>query len=160
MNIDMKKKDKVKKERTIRPAFRDFVSTVRGISFPTLKQWFHSFWRVLIIVTCVALLITALDYGLLQGSFGLQGILPSLSESENVAYWYFGALVLTGVLSLIGVLFQQGSSDGLTSLLGSGSQHQSSIAGAAKRISLFTLTIGTVFAVLCLLSPMFLEGMI
>lgn len=158
-------KEKIKngdelRENRFRSGFRDFWSTVRGVTLPTVKEWLHSFWRVLVIVTCVALLITALDYGLLQTTFGLQGILPSLGDSENIGYWYLGVLIFTGVLSVIGVLFQQGSSDGLTSLLGSGSQHQSSIAGAAKRISLFTLTIGSIFAVLCLISPVFLEGLV
>lgn len=159
MNLHTKKREKAK-DSPLKLAFRDFADTVRKVSIPTIKEWLYSFWRVLVIVACMALVITALDYGLLQASFGLQGVLPSISDSETIAYWYLGALIFTGILSVVGVLFQQGSSDGLTSLLGSGSQYQSSIAGAAKRISLFTLTIGTVFAVLCLFSPMFLEGMV
>lgn len=160
MNNITKEESKKDSKISFRDSFRDFWKTVRGVSIPTVKEWLHSLWRVLIIVLCVALLITVLDYGLLQGTFGLQGILPTVSDSETVSYWYLGALILAGILSVIGVLFQQGSSDGLTSLLGSGSQYQGSIAGAVKRISVFTLVVGFIFGALCLLSPMFLEGLI
>lgn len=141
-------------------SFKDFWSTVRGVHLPSFSDWLSTFWRVLLIVSIVAAVITALDYGLIQGAFGLQGILPPIGDSDKIAYGYLGTLVFFGLLSIIGVLFQQGSSDGLTSLLGSGSQYKSSIAGAAKRISTFTLVVGVIFGVLCLFSPMFLEGLI
>lgn len=143
----------------LKNSFRDFWRTVRKVRVPTAKEWWHSFWRVVIIVVSFAIVLAFIDYGLVQGTFRLQRFLPPVVENETLSYWYLGVLVFTGILSAAGVLFQQGSSDGLTSLLGSGSQYQGSIAGAVKKISKFTLIVGILFLLLCLFSPMFLGGL-
>lgn len=157
--IDDSKKVKQSKFASPKRAIKDFWDTVRKVRVPTIKEWWASFWKVLLVVITFAILLAIIDYALVQGTFGLQGILPNIVNSETLSYWYIGALVLTGILSVIGVLFQQGSSDGLTSLLGSGSQYQGSIAGAVKKISKFTLIVGLLFLLLCLFSPMFLGGL-
>lgn len=150
---------KVSPIKSLKKNLNDFWSTVRKVRVPSVKEWWNSFWRVVLIVVIFAVILALIDYGLLQATFGLQGLLPEIVESKTLGYWYIGALGLTGLLSVIGVLFQQGSSDGLTSLLGSGSQYQGSIAGAIKKISKFTLIVGLLFLLLCLFSPMFLGGL-
>lgn len=140
-------------------AFKEFWQTVRKVRVPGISEWWKSFWRVVLIVVFFAILLALIDYVLLQGTLRLQNFLPDFVESETFSYVYVGALVLTGILSAIGVLFQQGSSDGLTSMLGSGSQYQGSIAGAVRKISIFTLVVGALFVLLCLFSPMFLGGL-
>lgn len=158
-----KTNDKTKRERkvlsTITQPLRRFWSTVKKVKVPTIGQWWHSFWRVVLIVLIFATVLSVIDYFLIQGTFGLQGVLPEVVESRNLSIGYLVALILAGILSVTGVLFQQGSSDGLTSLLGSGSQYQGSIAGAVKKISKFTLIVGIIFLALCLFSPMFLGGL-
>lgn len=157
--VSENKKAKRSPIAALKNSFRDFWRTVRKVRIPTVKEWWHSFWRVVLIVVIFAVLLSIVDYGLVQGTFRLQGILPAIVENETLSYWYLGALIFSGLLSAVGVLFQEGSSDGLTSMLGSGSQYQGSIAGAVKKISKFTLIVGIIFLLLCLFSPMFLGGL-
>lgn len=156
-----KKTVKAKGERNnpLLKIFKDFWRTVRKVRIPTVKEWFGSFWRVVLIVGIFATLLAVIDYGLIQGTLRVQQFLPDFVESDKLSYGYLTVLIILGILSVVGVLFQQGSSDGLTSLLGSGSQYQGSIAGAVKKISKFTLIVGILFLLFCLFSPMFLGGL-
>lgn len=138
--------------------FKEFWNTVRKTSVPSLKQWWHSYWRVVLITVGIALVLIFADYGFSQFAIFAQSHMPTLDLGSLIQKIYIGALFVTGVLTAIGILIQRGTSDGLTSMFGSNVQFSTSISGVTKRIAKFTLIMGIIFAVLCFVSPLVLGG--
>lgn len=137
---------------------KSFIQVVKETSIPTQKQWWHSYWRVVIITVAIAVLLIAADYGFSQATLFAQSSMPAINLGKTGVNIYIGALFLMGILTAAGVLIQQGTTDGLTSMFGSNIQYSSSMSAMTKKISKITLFFGIAFTILCLVSPIVLGG--
>lgn len=136
--------------------FEDYEHTIKQITYPTKKEWFTNFWKVCGVVVTLGILFLVFDYLVLKIVLMLHENLPHLTGPDVLITLYMVFLVITGLLTVAGVLFQKGTSDGLTSLFGSNMQASTSISGVIQKVSKFTVYVGSFFTLLCLFAPVML----
>lgn len=138
--------------------FKNYYKVIKKITVPTKKQWWETLWKVSLIIIIFGAILFITDYLLFEGILGLQSLMSPLGV-RWIEIFYAVAIFLTGVISGVGVLSQQGDdSGGLTAMLGSTVQYGDITGSISKRVSKITFVSSSVFLIMILFSPIFLGG--
>ena len=148
---DTEKKPKGEEKSSV---FSRYMQLWRKVTKPSGKQWFDTFWKVLLIAVVLGVFFLGFDYAASRVVVGFQNIIQISEGSSMLAIIYTAIIVLVGVVSVASILLQQGSSDGLTSLFGSSIEYGgSSISGLTGKVSTISVVSMALFILLVLFSP-------
>lgn len=150
---DRKKKDNKNKKSF----FSEYSKIIKKMYKPDRETWWRTFWRVSVILTIAGIVLFLLDWLLLKSVLGFQGFLPEF-DNTTLKIIYIVFIFLTGLISIVGVLAQQGDASGLTAMLGSSVQYGDITGSYSKKISKTTYIAGGLLMVLCLFAPLFLTA--
>ena len=138
----------------------DYVAVVRKTSWPDLKFWFGTYWRISLILLVSGLILFGVEWVLLKAILGFQGILPE-SSSVVLAGIYLFFLLFAGVVAVAFILLQKGSGEGASAMFGAGVQTTGAgSVTASKRIVQIAWVSGVVFVILVLFAPTTLGALI
>lgn len=156
------KQVKSKKEEGLRAFLasleEDYRHILPALHRPSGHEWGRTLWRVSLILLVLGLLIMGADYLLAEGVMAFQGLLAPLPLGPGVTAAYLVFMVVLGLLTAGGILLQQGTTDGLTSLFGSSSGFGGGSASFGKHVAYFTHATGGLFLLAILASPALLGG--
>lgn len=145
-------KDKISKTA------KEYKAVYKRIHWPSLNDWKKEYWKVLLGIIVMGILFTGVDWLFLEGISLLQAWIagPGLEGIGNGIYTTL--MIVSGTLLALVIFLQRGTTDGLTSMFGSGFEFGgSSVAGLTSRVSAATIILASIFAFLCLMSPLVLR---
>ena len=135
-----------------------FWKVVKKVTTPTRKEWLNIFIRVSLILLIAGAVLFVVDWLLLKGILTFQGYVQEV-QAPWLSWSYLVVLVMSGFLAGIGVLSQQGSDAGLSSMLGSSVQAGDVTGRIGNRVARLTVALGALFVIFSLFSPIFLKGL-
>lgn len=139
---------------------KDYEAVIKKTTWPNAKSWFSTYWKISLILLVAGLILFVVEWALLKGVLGFQGILPE-SSSVILAGVYLFFLILSGLVSVAFVLLQKGSGEGASAMFGAGVQMTGAgSVTASKRIVQVAWVSGIVFVALVLFAPMTLGALV
>lgn len=130
---------------------------IKKITKPTKGEWINTLWKVSLILSVFGLLLFSVDWLLLKGILGFQSWESPLGITW-LAVAYIIVILLTGLVAVLSVLAQEGTSQGITSALGSSVQYGDTTGIVVKRISKIAVYSSGLLLVEVLFAPVFLGG--